>query len=182
MRTLPRPVTALLTTTLVAAGLLLAAPGAGAATGASLTVSGDVEVLPGVRVFHVETASQQTGAGTQQTGAGTTATGTFAGTGELVAGPVSLPLPLALAGPVTCLSVHGDTAAFLYPVDSARPAGLDTLVAGRTSVLFTVTRGTGGAPDRVGFVGPLPSGLFRGCEPTGTPFVFSGTVAITPAT
>lgn len=175
MRALPRPLTAALVATLAAAGALLAAPAASAVpTGASLAVSGDVEVLPGVRVFHVETASQQTGAGTA-------ATGTFAGSGELAAGQVSVPLPIALAGPVTCLSVHGDTAAFLYPVASAQPAGLDALVGGRTSVLFTVTRGTGGAPDRVGFVGPLPSGLFHGCEPTATPLVFSGTVTITPA-
>ncbi len=164
----------------IAATLLLVAAGSGTAaadTGSptpstpSLSVSGDVELAPGLEVFHVVTNSQQTAAGSQ-------ATGQFTGAGELKAGPVNLPIPLSIAGPVTCLTVHGNTAAFLYPIKEAQPPLLSNLLVDNTSVLFTVTKGANGV-NHVGFVGPLPSGFFHGCQPTGTPFVFHGTVNVT---
>ena len=162
----------------IAATLLLVAAGSGTAaadTGSptpstpSLSVSGDVELAPGLEVFHVDTDSQTSGS---------TTTGQFTGTGELKAGPVNLPIPLSIAGPVTCLTVRGNTAAFLYPIKEAQPPLLANLLVNNTSVLFTVTKGNNGL-NHVGFVGPLPSGFFHGCQPTGTPFVFHGTVDIT---
>jgi hypothetical protein len=163
----------------IAATLLLVAAGSGTAaaagplpassSGPSLSAQGDVELAPGLEVFHVDTDSQTSGS---------TTTGQFTGTGELKAGPVNLPIPLSIAGPVTCLTVRGNTAAFLYPIKEAQPPLLANLLVNNTSVLFTVTKGNNGL-NHVGFVGPLPSGLFHGCQPTGTPFVFHGTVDIT---
>ncbi len=164
----------------IAATLLLVAAGSGTAaaagppstgsSGPSLSAHGDVELAPGLEVFHVVTDSQTSGS---------TTTGQFTGTGELKAGAVNLPIPLSIAGPVTCLTVQGNTAAFLYPITMAQPPLLANLLVDSTSVLFTVTKGANGV-NHVGFVGPLPSGFFHGCEPTGTPFVFHGTVEITP--
>ena len=163
----------------IAATLLLVAAGSGTAaaagplpagsSGPSLSAQGDVELAPGLEVFHVVTDSQTSGS---------TTTGQFTGTGELKAGPVNLPIPLSIAGPVTCLTVRGNTAAFLYPIKEAQPPLLANLLVNNTSVLFTVTKGNNGL-NHVGFVGPLPSGFFHGCQPTGTPFVFHGTVDIT---
>ncbi len=82
---------------------------------------------------------------------------------------------MSVAGPDTCLSVHGSTAAFLYPVTQAQPPLLANLVVNKTSVLFTVTKGANGAPDWAGFLGPSLQ-FFHGCAPTGTPFVFHGTI------
>ena len=165
-----RPVTAA-TLLLVAAGSGTAAAGPlpAGSSGPSLSAQGDVELAPGLEVFHVDTDSQTSGS---------TTTGQFTGTGELKAGPVNLPIPLSIAGPVTCLTVHGNTAAFLYPIKEAQPPILANLLVNNTSVLFTVTKGNNGL-NHVGFVGPLPSGFFHGCQPTGTPFVFHGTVDIT---
>ncbi len=165
-----RPVTAA-TLLLVAAGSGTAAAGPlpAGSSGPSLSAQGDVELAPGLEVFHVVTDSHTSGS---------TTTGQFTGTGELKAGPVDLPIPLSIAGPVTCLTVHGNTAAFLYPIKEAQPPILANLLVNNTSVLFTVTKGNNGV-NHVGFVGPLPSGFFHGCEPTGTPFVFHGTVNVT---
>lgn len=164
----------------IAATLLLVAAGSGTAaaagplpagsSGPSLSAQGDVELAPGLEVFHVVTDSQTSGS---------TTTGQFTGTGELKAGPVNLPIPLSIAGPVTCLTVQSNTAAFLYPITKAQPPLLSNLLVDNTSVLFTVTKGANGV-NHVGFVGPLPSGFFHGCQPTGTPFVFHGTVEINP--
>lgn len=162
----------------IAATLLLVAAGSGtaaagtvkpASSAPSLSVNGDVELTPGLEVFHVVTNSQRSK---------DTTTGQFTGTGELKAGPVNLPIPLSIAGPVTCLTVRGNTAAFVYPITTAQPPLLANLLVDNTSVLFTVTKGANGV-NHVGFVGPLPSQFFHGCEPTGTPFVFHGTVDIT---
>lgn len=102
----------------IAATLLLVAAGSGTAaaagplpassSGPSLSAQGDVELAPGLEVFHVDTASHQKADGSVR--------GQFTGAGELKAGPVDLPIPLSIAGPVTCLTVHGNTAAFLYPI------------------------------------------------------------------
>jgi len=165
---------------LLVAALLLGFTGTGTAAAlaatptpvrGSLSVHGDVELAPGLDVFRLDTHSQQQ--------ADSTTTGAFTGTGELKTGGINLPIPLSVAGPVTCLSVHGSTAAFLYPVTQAQPPLLANLVVNKTSVLFTVTKGTNGAPDHVGFLGPFPSQFFHGCAPTGTPFVFHGTITIT---
>ena len=163
---------------LLVAVLLLGFTGTGTAAalastpvGGSLSVHGDVELAPGLDVFHLNSHSQQRVDGTT--------TGAFTGTGELKTGGINLPIPVSVAGPVTCLSVHGSTAAFLYPVTQAQPPLLANLVVNKTSVLFTVTKGANGAPDRVGFLGPFPSQFFRGCAPIGTPFVFHGTINIT---
>jgi hypothetical protein len=166
-----RPVTAA-TLLLVAAGSGTAAAGPlpAGSSGPSLSAQGDVELAPGLEVFHVDTASHQKADGSVR--------GQFTGAGELKAGPVDLPIPLSIAGPVTCLTVHGNTAAFLYPIKEAQPPILANLLVNNTSVLFTVTKGNNGV-NHVGFVGPLPSGFFHGCEPTGTPFVFHGTVNVT---
>jgi len=162
----------------IAATLFLVAAGSGtaaadtvkpASSAPSLSVNG-VELTPGLEVFHVVTNSQRSEDKT---------TGQFTGAGELKSGAVNLPIPLSIAGPVTCLTVQGNTAAFLYPITMAQPPLLANLLVDSTSVLFTVTKGVNGF-NHVGFVGPLPSGFFHGCEPTGTPFVFHGTVEITP--
>ncbi|MGZ4542967.1 MAG: hypothetical protein ACXVXI_07560 [Mycobacteriaceae bacterium] len=137
---------------------------------AELSMSGDVELLPGVDFFHVAMHASQH--------ATDPVAGSFAGNGELRGAGFDVPIPLSLAGPVTCLTTRGDTAAFLYPVTSATPPLLQELLQNKTSVLFTVTKGAHGAPDRVGFIGPLPPQLFHGCQPTGTPFVFHGAVTI----
>lgn len=136
----------------------------------TLHVDGHLELAPGLEIFHVQTDATQP--------VGEPVSGSFAGAGELRSGPIDVPIPLALSGPVTCLQVHGSTVSFLYAVDSAQPAILGNVIAHTTSVLFTITKG---APSRVGFVGPLPTGFFHGCGPIGTPFVFNGTVDLSGA-
>ena len=93
-------------------------------------------------------------------------------------GPVDFPIPLSLAGPVTCLDVQGSSVSFLYTVDSAQPKFLNDLAAHTTSVLSTIVKGANGTPNRVGFSGPLPTAFFHGCGPIGTPLMFNGTVDI----
>jgi hypothetical protein len=80
---------------------------------AELSMSGDVELLPGVDFFHVAMHASQH--------ATDPVAGSFAGNGELRGAGFDVPIPLSLAGPVTCLTTRGDTAAFLYPVTSATP-------------------------------------------------------------
>ena len=156
-------------------GAAIATPTRPAPPASALQVSGDLELVPGVEIFHVETTARQP--------AGKPATGTFSGAAELHAGPINVPIPLSLAGPVTCLNVQGSTASFLYEVDKAQPKFLNDLAAGKTSVLFTVVKGSPGVPNRIGFFGPLPTAFFHGCDPISTPFVFNGTVDLSgPAT
>lgn len=149
---------------LLGAGTATAEPGAPT----TLTVDGHLELAPGLEVFHVQAHASKTAEGV--------VSGSFDGRGEVRSGPVDIPVPLSLAGPVTCLNVQGSTASFLYAVDSAQPNFLNDFVAHKTSVLFTVVKGAGGAPNRIGFFGPLPTSFFHGCGPIGTPFVFNGNV------
>ncbi len=142
-----------------------------ASPGTTIRVDGHLQLAPGLDIFHVQATAAQP--------AGAAVTGNFTGTGEVRSGPVDIPIPLSLAGPVTCLNVQGATASFLYTVDRAQPKFLGDLVEHRTSVLFTITSGAGGAPSRIGFFGPLPTAFFHGCGPIGTPFVFDGTADFT---
>ncbi len=163
-------------TVVVGAGAATAEPAAPTVQGAGTTtlqVDGHLQLIPGLEIFHVQTTAAQL--------AGEAPSGTFTGAGEVRSGPVDIPIPLSLAGPVTCLNVDGSTASFLYSVDSAQPQFLNDFVAHKTSVLFTVVKGANGEPNRIGFFGPLPTAFFHGCAPIGTPFVFNGTVTVNGA-
>jgi len=156
--------------------VLLVACGSGTAVAApptsapTLGVDGHVQLFPGLEFFHVQTTATKAADGSTS--------GSFLGTGEVRSGPVDLPIPLSLTGPVTCLDVQGSSVSFLYTVDSAQPKFLNDVIAHTTSVLFTIVKGANGTPDRVGFFGPLPTAYFHGCGPIGTPLVFNGTVDI----
>lgn len=59
-------------------------------------------------------------------------------------------------GPVTCLTVIGNRAGLFYPIENAEPSTFEG-----SGVLITVedngNPASGGVPDRIGFVGPLPA-------------------------
>ena len=89
----------------------------------------------------------------------------------------SAPEVFTITGPVTCLSVKGNAAGVLYPVEKATAQG-QSVPGEQASILITVVKGVGGADDMLGFTGPLPNQAFTNCDPGMAPFVFTGTLRI----
>ncbi len=139
---------------------LAATLGSGAAHAAPATVSidGNMQVL-GLNVLHVD--AQGTGDGP--------ATGTY----EAHARLGNMPLPIKVVGPVTCLTVRGDTVSLIYPITNAEPVMVFQPDA--MAIQITVAKGT---PNRIGYGVPMPTSSFKGCEPGPTPLVFDGTIDI----
>lgn len=106
-----------------------------------------------------------------------TVTGQFSGAGRIKALGLDVRVPFSFAGPIECLQVNGDTASFRYPLTSVKPAVLAPLLR-PTSILITVREGQGGAADKIGFVGPSPTALSRGCRPSATPLTFDGSLSL----
>lgn len=104
-------------------------------------------------------------------------TGTFRGTVQPGYQGTGVPEVFTITGPVTCLSVKGTAAGVLYPVERFSSQGQATS-AEALSILVSVVKGAAG--DSLGFMGPLPTAAFTGCDPGMAPFTFTGTLHITP--
>lgn len=72
------------------------------------------------------------------------------------AGPI-----FTLEGPITCLSIDGDKAGFIYQVENAGPLP----AGGFMEVKVTIEEGRGGNPDRIGFDFAAPAGSHSDCDP-----------------
>ncbi|MGW5311316.1 hypothetical protein [Nocardia thailandica] len=147
--------------TAAAAAATLTGAGLAAAEPASVTIDGHLQVL-GMNMLHVQ--AEGTGDGP--------ATGTYVATGELA----GMPLPVRVTGPVTCLTVRGDTVSLVYPITTAEPVMV--FAPDSMAIQITVTRGTDGQPNRIGYGTPMPTASFQGCEPGATPLIFDGTIDI----
>lgn len=168
-----RPLRALVGAALLIAGVTLGSSAVGAAARPqTVTGFGLAGLSNGFNAFRVDFHAS--------TSANGTARGQFRGTGRLTGLGVAIPLPVTIAGPVTCLTVRGDTAAFTYPLTTVSPAPLQPVLRG-TSIEITVTRGSAGRPARIGFLGPIPTALATSCAPRATPFTLEGTVSVDAA-
>lgn len=134
---------------------------AAAATPTTLAVDGHLQPMANFNALHIVTTG---------TDSGGTVTGTYTATGDMI--------PVSVSGPVTCLTADGNTTSLVYPITAVNgmplPQGLNRAAA----VQVTVTKGTGGQPDKVGLIGPMATNSFNGCAPGPTPFDFDGTVSI----
>ncbi|GAA4660952.1 hypothetical protein [Gordonia humi] len=142
----------------------VATPTADAAPPASLHIAGDLQIAPGVHVLDIEATGARDAHGTT--------TGTY--TATLMNGRSKL--PFQVKGPITCIWTHGDTASLVYPISGTVPNLVPAAAKNMAAVQITVRKG---AVDRVGVMGPAPTGSFRGCAPAATPFRFDGDIAIT---
>ncbi|MGK8523843.1 hypothetical protein ACRS6B_20900 [Nocardia asteroides] len=154
-------VTRLAASTAVATAALVAGTGQAGADPARVSINGDMQVL-GMSVLHVE--AQGAGDGP--------ATGTYVATGRFG----DMPLPLRVTGPVTCLTVNGDTVSLVYPITTSEPVML--FAPDSMAIQVTLTKGRNGEPNRIGYGVPMPTDTFRGCEPGPTPMIFDGTIDI----
>ncbi|UGT70932.1 hypothetical protein LTT66_12635 [Nocardia gipuzkoensis] len=145
----------------MATAALAVGAGQAAADPASVSINGDMQVM-GLSVLHVET---------QGTGDGP-ATGTYVATGRLG----NMPLPLRVTGPVTCLTVEGNTVSLVYPITTFEPVML--FAPDSMAIQITVTKGQNGEPNRIGYGVPMPTSTFNGCNPGPTPMIFDGTIDI----
>ena len=106
--------------------------------------------------------------------------GTFSGTLQGGSSGFATPEVFTITGPVTCLQVVGRTqAGILYPVSKVTSQGQAFTQGEPLSILLTVVKGLNGAPNKVGFMGPLPTQAFMGsCAPGMAPLNLEGTVRI----
>ena len=147
--------------TVMGAAVAVAAAAPAAAAPASVTIDGNVQVL-GLSILHVDAEGAGDGP----------ATGTYLAEGRLG----NMPLPVRVVGPVTCLTVVGNTASLIYPITASAPV---TVFAPDTmAIQITVTKGDNGQPNRIGYGLPMPTTSFRGCAPGPTPLLFDGTIDI----
>ncbi|MFD4181184.1 hypothetical protein [Rhodococcus sp. NPDC058514] len=136
---------------------------ASAANPASLSIDGHLQPIANLDALHIVATGEQDADGK--------VTGTYNATGDF--------LPIAVSGPVTCLSVAGNTASLIYPITGVYGMTLPQGLNGAAAVQVTVTKGTDGQPNHVGVIGPMATDSFKGCAPGPTPFVFDGTIEIT---
>ncbi|MGI8680126.1 MAG: hypothetical protein ACR2LX_15860 [Jatrophihabitans sp.] len=165
-----RPICAVVGVAVLAVGIALGSSPAGGADAHPQSVrgSGLVGLGSGLNGFQIDFAATKSAAGK--------VSGQFHGSGRLTALGVAIPLPVTLSGPVTCLTVKGDTAAFRYPV-TVEPTALQPLLQG-TSVEITVKQGTVGSPTKIGFFGPVPTALLPSCDGTPPVFTLEGTASV----
>ncbi|MYR04901.1 hypothetical protein GTV32_00470 [Gordonia sp. SID5947] len=153
---------------ILGATALVTAPAVSAADeSAGLDVAGDMAIAPGIHVLKIEAHGARTANG--QT------TGSYLAT---VLDGMN-PTPIQVRGPITCLYTAGDTASLIYPITGSNPDIIPAALRGAAAVQITVRKGSMGAPNHVGIMGPMPTSSFNGCRPEMTPFVFDGTIAIT---
>lgn len=153
--------------TAMGAGLVVSTVPAAAATPATLSIKGDLEIAPNVHLLRIDAMGARDKDGmTDGTYTATVLTGMN-------------PTPIQVKGPVTCIYVKGKTASLVYPISDIRPIGLPTGLKDVAAVQITVRQNVEGTTDKVGVVGPLPTDSFKGCDPAATPFTFTGTVTTT---
>lgn len=145
----------------MAAAAALAAAGPASAAPASVSINGNMQVL-GMNILHIDAQGQGDGP----------ATGTYVATAELG----NMPLPVRVTGPVTCLTVNGNTVSLVYPISTVQPVMVfapDTM-----AIQITVTKGQNGQPDMIGYGLPMPTSMLQTCDPGPTPMMFNGTIDI----
>ncbi|CAM4104277.1 hypothetical protein NONI108955_09185 [Nocardia ninae] len=145
----------------VAGAAAVAATGQAAAAPASVSINGNMQVL-GMNVLHIEAQGQGDGP----------ATGTYMAVGQLG----NMPLPVKVTGPVTCLTVVGNTVSLVYPISTAQPVMV--FAPDAMAIQITVTKGQGGQPNMIGYGLPMPTNMLRTCNPGPAPMVFDGTIDI----
>ncbi|MEV5392664.1 hypothetical protein [Nocardia farcinica] len=145
----------------LATAALIAGAGSASAEPNSVSINGNMQVM-GLNVLHVD--AQGTGADP--------ATGTYVATGRLG----NMPLPVRVTGPVTCLTINGNTVSLVYPITTAEPVMV--FAPDSMAIQITVTKGENGEPNRIGYGIPMPTTSFRGCQPGPTPLIFDGTIDI----
>ncbi|MDN5756925.1 MAG: hypothetical protein L0H59_00055 [Tomitella sp.] len=167
MRRLTRALTEVAAAGAAAAiAVAMAAIPATAAPPATLSIDGHLQPVPNLNILHITATGEQSADGT--------ATGSYTAQAEFG----NMPLPITVAGPITCLSFDGPTASLIYPITGTDPMLVPGSLSGAAAVQITVTQGHGGGPDHVGLIGPMPTSNFHGCAPGPTPFVFDGTIDI----
>lgn len=145
----------------VASAAVIASAGQAAADPGSVSINGDMQVF-GMNVLHID--AQGTGDGR--------ATGTYVATGRWG----DMPLPVRVTGPVTCLTINGNTVSLIYPITTAEPVMV--FAPDSMAIQITVTKGVNGEPNRIGYGIPMPTTSFNGCQPGPTPLNFDGTIDI----
>ncbi|WP_043450932.1 hypothetical protein [Jongsikchunia kroppenstedtii] len=121
--------------------------------------------MGGMNFLHIVANGQRNMAGAT--------TGDYAAT-VLLAG---MPTGIQVVGPVTCISVHKDTASLIYPISGVRPLGdFPAGLKDAQAIQVSVRRAMPGHPAQVGLNGPMATGSFHGCEPGPTPMAFTGTI------
>ncbi|TLF64724.1 hypothetical protein FEK33_21115 [Nocardia asteroides NBRC 15531] len=100
------------------------------------------------------------------------ASGTYVASGRMG----NMPLPVRVTGPVTCLTINGNTVSLIYPITTAEPVMV--FAPDSMAIQITVTKGVSGEPNRIGYGVPMPTTSFRGCQPGATPLIFDGTIDI----
>ncbi|QIS10560.1 hypothetical protein [Nocardia arthritidis] len=148
-------------TTAMVAAAAVATTGQAAAAPASVSINGNMQVM-GLSILHVDAQGQGDGP----------ATGTYLATAQLG----GMPLPVRVTGPVTCLRVEGDTVSLIYPITTSEPVMV--FAPDSMAIQITVAKGRDGAPNMIGYGLPMPTNMFRDCQPGPTPMVFDGTIDI----
>ncbi|MFF5035594.1 hypothetical protein [Nocardia salmonicida] len=145
----------------LASAAIAAGAGQAAADPGSVSIDGNMQVL-GMNVLHID--AQGTGDGP--------ATGTYVASGRIG----NMPLPVRVTGPVTCLTINGNTVSLIYPITTAEPVMM--FAPDSMAIQITVTKGVNGEPNRIGYGVPMPTTSFRGCQPGPTPLIFDGIIDI----
>lgn len=130
----------------------------------SLKIDGMAQ-LGGMGVLHIVASGQRDAAGTT--------------TGDYMASPVvvGMQTPIQVVGPVTCISVYGDTASLVYPISGVQPVGdFPGGLKDAAAIQVTVRKAGPGHPAEVGLSLPVATSSFNGCEPGPTPMTFVGSI------
>ncbi|GAA4804049.1 hypothetical protein [Tomitella cavernea] len=156
---------------LLAAGLTVGGVAAAAAETTAdapppvhLDIDGNLQLAPGVNLLKIDAEGMRSADGTT--------TGTYTATVQLG----SSSTPLTVNGPVTCIAVDGADASLIYPISGIMGTQLPGSLENALAVQVSVHQGTDGEGDMVGVSLPMPTGVFDGCAPAGTPFPFEGTI------
>ncbi|WP_280500243.1 hypothetical protein [Nocardia farcinica] len=67
-------------------------------------------------------------------------------------------MPLRVAGPVTCLTINGNTVSPSYPITTSEPVRL--FAPDSMAIQITVVKGENGEPNRIGYGAPMPDYQF----------------------
>ncbi|MFI6168021.1 hypothetical protein ACIBCN_14665 [Nocardia sp. NPDC051052] len=145
----------------LAGAATLAATGSASAEPASVSINGNMQVI-GMNILHIEAQGQGDGP----------ATGTYMAAGELG----SMPLPVKVTGPVTCLTVNGNTVSLVYPITTVQPVMV--FAPDAMAIQITVAKGQNGQPNMIGYGVPMPTSMLQTCNPGPTPLMFDGTIDI----
>ena len=141
----------------------VAPPVAHAAPAASLTINGDMQLAPGLRVLNIDAK------GDRPTNGETS--GTY--TATIMNG--SSKTPFKVRGPVTCIHTGDGVASLVYPISGTTPDLVPEMLKNQYAIKVTVRTGT---KDRVGVQGPAPTSSFHGCAPGATPYDFDGDITM----